>query len=337
MPTNITDTDTFTDPIQAPVDGESATGASVQLPAQGLANRARNLLNRILGNGVDANVAPLQLTALATDHVAEPTNFWKVWRQANTGSAGGIKVREFVGTGGSFTGAFYCKTVNARWNATAKLWQSDDTTAKSLMYASVGNSVVMLHKAATAGTWTDAQWDAVPIAATDGRLLLSGEVGYAAARIARRKLNLASAMIVSGWSLATDLGGVRVLVSTADSAIAEWPIEIPTGSIIRGVFAIVKPGDTTGVVTLSLRRSSGGSISPLTPPSAATSVGSAASDGTANLQLLDASSLSETVNQSPLGGNEYVLRVAGSNNGGTVDDFIYLVAVDFDDVGLRNT
>lgn len=45
MPTNITDVDTFTDPIQVPVDTEPADQAAFALAPQGLANRTRNLKN----------------------------------------------------------------------------------------------------------------------------------------------------------------------------------------------------------------------------------------------------------------------------------------------------
>lgn len=46
MTVNITDSDTFTDPIVAPDDGDLANGAIFQLAPQGLANRTRYLYNR---------------------------------------------------------------------------------------------------------------------------------------------------------------------------------------------------------------------------------------------------------------------------------------------------
>lgn len=47
MPTNIVDVDTFTSPIVAPASGDPRTAASVATAAQGLANRTRNLANRL--------------------------------------------------------------------------------------------------------------------------------------------------------------------------------------------------------------------------------------------------------------------------------------------------
>lgn len=47
MPSNITDVDEFTDPVQGPTDGEAATGASVLLGLQDLANRTRYLKNQL--------------------------------------------------------------------------------------------------------------------------------------------------------------------------------------------------------------------------------------------------------------------------------------------------
>lgn len=45
MPANLTDSNTFTDPIVVPTDGDALTGASNALEAQGLANRTRFLKN----------------------------------------------------------------------------------------------------------------------------------------------------------------------------------------------------------------------------------------------------------------------------------------------------
>jgi hypothetical protein len=47
MPINITDTDEFTATVQAPADGDPHRGASYELSVQQLANRTRNLANRL--------------------------------------------------------------------------------------------------------------------------------------------------------------------------------------------------------------------------------------------------------------------------------------------------
>lgn len=51
MPVNITDVDTFTDPIVAPADSDPADRTYVLTIAQGVANRTRHLANRIGGAG----------------------------------------------------------------------------------------------------------------------------------------------------------------------------------------------------------------------------------------------------------------------------------------------
>lgn len=58
MPVNITDSNTFTDPVQAPDDGDNGNGATFQLAPQALANRTRNLKNRL--DAADADIADLQ-------------------------------------------------------------------------------------------------------------------------------------------------------------------------------------------------------------------------------------------------------------------------------------
>lgn len=47
MTANITDVDTFTDPIVAPADGDAGNGVTFQYAPQGLSNRTRNLKNRL--------------------------------------------------------------------------------------------------------------------------------------------------------------------------------------------------------------------------------------------------------------------------------------------------
>jgi hypothetical protein len=77
MPVNITDVSSFTAPIQAPADGDAATGANFDLGIQGLANRTLWLKTQLLlldpnQTGVRfvrrvANIAALQAIA-GTDH-----------------------------------------------------------------------------------------------------------------------------------------------------------------------------------------------------------------------------------------------------------------------------
>jgi hypothetical protein len=47
VPVNISDVDTFTDPVTAPDDGDEANGATFQASPQALSNRTRNLKNRV--------------------------------------------------------------------------------------------------------------------------------------------------------------------------------------------------------------------------------------------------------------------------------------------------
>lgn len=53
MPVNITDVDEFTSPVVAPVGSDPANAASVATPLQQLANRTRNIVNRV--GGADGN------------------------------------------------------------------------------------------------------------------------------------------------------------------------------------------------------------------------------------------------------------------------------------------
>lgn len=61
MPVNIIDVDEFTDPVRAPDDGDPGNGATFQISPQDLANRTRNLKNRVdtLYGGTVALTAPL--------------------------------------------------------------------------------------------------------------------------------------------------------------------------------------------------------------------------------------------------------------------------------------
>lgn len=70
MTVNITDVDAFTDPVVAPDDTDPATGASVQQPVQALANRTRNLKNRLDDQDAlagDLATFTIEASALAND------------------------------------------------------------------------------------------------------------------------------------------------------------------------------------------------------------------------------------------------------------------------------
>lgn len=58
MTTNITDVDEFTDPIVAPDDGDAANGTAFQLSPQGLANRTRWIINRLLNGAEGGSKTP---------------------------------------------------------------------------------------------------------------------------------------------------------------------------------------------------------------------------------------------------------------------------------------
>lgn len=58
MPRNIVDQDLFTDPIVAPDDGDPANSLTIGAPSQGLANRTRNLKNRV--DAHDSSIGALE-------------------------------------------------------------------------------------------------------------------------------------------------------------------------------------------------------------------------------------------------------------------------------------
>lgn len=74
MPADITDSSTFTDPVQTPVNGEAANGDSFLLAPQGLANRTRWLKDQLDGlfnaSGTATNVV-IPAAAFA-NHEASP-------------------------------------------------------------------------------------------------------------------------------------------------------------------------------------------------------------------------------------------------------------------------
>lgn len=74
MPVNITDVDTFTDPIVAPADSDPADRTYVLTIAQGLANRTRNLQNRFTENdAITWRLSPWIGEGLAASASAAPT------------------------------------------------------------------------------------------------------------------------------------------------------------------------------------------------------------------------------------------------------------------------
>jgi hypothetical protein len=91
MPTSLTDVDAFTAPIQGPADGDVQGAAAYNLGFQGLANRTRNLKNRI--DGGDAITKRL----LASDFAYDPTE-WEI----DGATAGALVSSGLSTTGASF-------------------------------------------------------------------------------------------------------------------------------------------------------------------------------------------------------------------------------------------
>jgi hypothetical protein len=77
MPSNVTDVDAFTDPVQIPADTEEATSASVLLFVQSLANRTRNLKNRV--DEFEAVISPPQITSNQDNYAPTGGAAAKVW------------------------------------------------------------------------------------------------------------------------------------------------------------------------------------------------------------------------------------------------------------------
>jgi len=92
MPTNITDVDEFTAPVQAPANGDLVEGPTPELGMQDLANRTRWLKNRIVGaNSGDALLIPFA----ALSNVSSRFSFSGVagplgWTQTDVTDAGAI-------------------------------------------------------------------------------------------------------------------------------------------------------------------------------------------------------------------------------------------------------
>lgn len=75
MPTNITDTSSFVDPIQGPADADPQNAASYNLGIQGLADRTRNLKDRL--DVTDAIVRPDLATSRGTYlHALQGASGW---------------------------------------------------------------------------------------------------------------------------------------------------------------------------------------------------------------------------------------------------------------------
>lgn len=75
MTANVTDVDTFTDPVTVPSDGESATGASILGSVQKLSNRTKYLYNRLIKLAGFYSDGTFQLDILAVATVATAWEF----------------------------------------------------------------------------------------------------------------------------------------------------------------------------------------------------------------------------------------------------------------------
>jgi hypothetical protein len=94
MPNNLTDSNAFTSPIQAPADGDAVSAAIADLGHQGLANRTLYLHRRLFGDGTAAPTGQ-QLQVSLNRPAYEPANLVFSWGVGglywyDTGAAGGI-------------------------------------------------------------------------------------------------------------------------------------------------------------------------------------------------------------------------------------------------------
>jgi hypothetical protein len=131
--------------------------------------------------------------------------------------------------------------------------------------------------------------------------------------------------VATGWYFG--FSGMRWTADT-NSAILIFPLDVlPPGSTITEVEALVDPGDTTGTMSLELRRSiedfAGATVAQSSPGAAVFS------DGTADAQVLSIGSLSEVVGAD----RQLFALVTASNNAGTEEDFCYGIKIHYTDPG----
>lgn len=144
MPTNITDSSTFSDPVQIPADGDAVNSAAELLSAQSLANRTRYLKNQIELVDISAGefnyrtpavrliTVPFLAMRAAGSHLAaiayDPATGVRYWALSSTNT---VFLFPITLPKGSTLATVSAKvgqgTAGAPGQMTLKVWKQDDT------------------------------------------------------------------------------------------------------------------------------------------------------------------------------------------------------------------
>lgn len=353
MTANITDVDAFTDPVVIPSDTEAANSASILLFTQSLANRTRNLKNRL--DKQAATISPAAITSDQTDYA--PTGganawLWRLTSDANRTIKGMIPgdVR-LIANIGTFT-------ISVEFDATGQtagyqFAPSPDAPLFSTYGIPAGNTALFIYDA------TSAKWRVVEQDISQRGWTFAGSLNFTNANGLQARGGPVKALNTSDFSFCNSSGvdtaksrTVMValrnagpagwtntaggLVSTAANAPVELPLDfIPTGAVITRVrVAYDNNGAPTVAPSFTLVRK--------TPDKATPAIGTlstirADTDGTAGTlanpaQIMSTGTFtSAVVNRAT---EEWYVRIVGSDNAS--GDIILWVEVIFDDPGPRN-
>lgn len=274
--------------------------------------------------------------SVSVDHPGEPLNQWKLLFQFALADLGvspqGLKIRFYSGLTTGLTGAF-CITTNAEWSPTAAEWSPDDDTAEAYQLMLTGTGTLLRHRTDTTSDWIEGTstggWDSVP-SGNLGSFGISGEYGYARTRSRTKLINLAkgTAGVTAGapdWHIPT--GGVQ-WQSLNNIGLLFFPVDIPSGSTVTRVRAMVNP-NAADPMSLLLRRNASVDFGVPTAPTTST-VSTVSSVGSA-LQTLDTGTISETITNDT---EEYYIEILASISGASTDSLL-AIEITYNDVGPR--
>jgi hypothetical protein len=144
--------------------------------------------------------------------------------------------------------------------------------------------------------------------------------------------------VANDWSAVVS-GGSAYLQTESDAAYVVIDIGalLPSGATLTAVRALVKPGAarvSPNGMTLRAYRATHDFVTPAASTSTGLGGGSDEDDGTANVQILSQTGLSEVVDKTLA--RSWNLLIVGGNNSGTNKDRVYAVELQFTDPGPRN-
>jgi hypothetical protein len=300
MSKDLTDVDSFTSPIHVPegIDSRDDAAGDVELIAQALANRTRNLKNAIDPLAADAARKSAQNTFTKTQIINsegahaddplisttakpgdDPTDLSAIVPAVPAGSNRWKLIMAAPTQGSAYAGIFVGQSPygaalvnNARWHVGTQRWRQIDPAFVSTAMVGRSGQWIVSHVPAGAGPWIDWPLD------SGGDFIAGGNLG------AHSDFAYVPPHAASDWTIPLSCSSGETIMQ-ADGSYkvgsngAAWALKVPDLTVLTNMYVLVNQASTGQCYAALVRRNKGtllvGSAFPALDPPIAEAQGTA--------------------------------------------------------------